>query len=98
MAYKFILANRKWHKRSAYIIFFFSGRCEWEWDRFYHFFHFCFADDVQQFFGGKSKREFMDINAALGIADEGNVDIKDDFIIVSVYFHVFCPLFISIFV
>ncbi|KAL3985424.1 WD domain G-beta repeat family protein [Acanthocheilonema viteae] len=38
-------------------------------------------DDIQQFFGGKSKREFMDINAALGIADEGNVDIKDDFII-----------------
>ncbi|CAG9532760.1 unnamed protein product [Cercopithifilaria johnstoni] len=38
-------------------------------------------DDIQQFFGGKSKREFIDINAALGIADEGNVDIKDDFII-----------------
>ncbi|OZC04869.1 hypothetical protein X798_08171 [Onchocerca flexuosa] len=38
-------------------------------------------DDVQQFFGSKNKREFMDINAALGIADEGNVDIKDDFII-----------------
>uniref|UniRef100_A0A0R3RSY3 WD_REPEATS_REGION domain-containing protein n=1 Tax=Elaeophora elaphi TaxID=1147741 RepID=A0A0R3RSY3_9BILA len=38
-------------------------------------------DDIQQFFGGKSKREFMDINAALGISDEGNVDIKDDFII-----------------
>ncbi|KAK6108318.1 WD domain G-beta repeat family protein [Brugia pahangi] len=38
-------------------------------------------DDVQHFFCGKSRREFMDINAALGIADEGSVDIKDDFII-----------------
>ncbi|EJW75250.1 hypothetical protein WUBG_13837 [Wuchereria bancrofti] len=37
--------------------------------------------DVQHFFGGKSRREFMDINAALGIADEGSVDIKDDFVI-----------------
>ncbi|MCP9264786.1 Strn protein [Dirofilaria immitis] len=47
---------------------------------FYAFFHKK-LHDVQQFFGSKSKREFMDINAALGIADEGNVDIKDDFII-----------------
>ncbi|EFO23777.1 hypothetical protein LOAG_04706 [Loa loa] len=38
-------------------------------------------DDVQQFLGSRNKRDFMDINTALGIADEGNVDIQDDFII-----------------
>ncbi|VDM45365.1 unnamed protein product [Toxocara canis] len=37
------------------------------------------ADEIQQLFGGKSKKEYMDINAALGIADETNVDIKDEF-------------------
>lgn len=37
------------------------------------------ADEIQQLFGGKGKKEFMDINAALGITDEVNVTIKDDF-------------------
>ncbi|VDN30567.1 unnamed protein product [Gongylonema pulchrum] len=39
------------------------------------------ADDIQQFFGGKGKREYSDINTALGIADEATVDIKDDFVL-----------------
>lgn len=37
-------------------------------------------DEVHQLFGSrKGNNEFMDIDAALGIADEVNVDIKDDF-------------------
>lgn len=47
------------------------------------FFYFHFTDEIQQFFGSKGKREFVDINTALGIVDEANVDIKDDFILVS---------------
>ncbi|VDK69906.1 unnamed protein product [Anisakis simplex] len=38
------------------------------------------TDEIQQMFGAKSsKKDYMDINAALGIADEANVDIKDEF-------------------
>uniref|UniRef100_A0A915C8E7 Striatin N-terminal domain-containing protein n=1 Tax=Parascaris univalens TaxID=6257 RepID=A0A915C8E7_PARUN len=37
------------------------------------------ADEIQQLFGGKSKKDYMDINTVLGIADETNIDIKDEF-------------------
>lgn len=41
------------------------------------------TEELHQFFGMKGRKEYMDINAALGLSDDANVDIKDNFIVVS---------------
>lgn len=50
-----------------------------------------FIADEMHLYGNKDRKDFLDINAALGITDEVNVEIKDEFAMVRIIcFENFC--------